>query len=76
MLMWGDRDTHIPLSTGFRLRDAIPNARLIVFRNCGHLPPQEYPEKFVEIVVEFCKAEKTKGTKTQPLEFKRRKKRK
>ena len=58
MLMWGDRDTHIPLSTGFRLRDAIPNARLIVFRNCGHLPPQEYPEKFVEVVAEFCGVEK------------------
>ena len=76
MLVWGEEDEHIPLGEGFHLRDAIPKARLIVFRHCGHLPQAEYPEKFVEIVVQFCKAEKTKGTKTQPLEFKRRKKRK
>lgn len=54
LLVWGEEDTHIPLSDAFRLRDAIPNSRLIVFRRCGHLPPTEYPEKFVEVVTEFC----------------------
>jgi pimeloyl-ACP methyl ester carboxylesterase len=55
MLVWGDLDTHIPLTEGFRLRDAIPNARLIIFRNCGHLPPTENPEKFVAVVADFCR---------------------
>jgi pimeloyl-ACP methyl ester carboxylesterase len=55
MLVWGDEDDHIPLESAFSLRDAIPNAKLIVFRNCGHLPPAESPEKFVEAVAEFCK---------------------
>jgi len=55
MLVWGDQDDHIPLDDAFRLRDAMPNAKLIVFRNCGHLPPAECPEKFVEAVAEFCK---------------------
>ncbi len=55
MLIWGEEDTHIPISEAFRLRDAIPNSRLIVFRRCGHLPPTEYPEKFVEVVADFCK---------------------
>src|SRR6266404_2992867 len=68
MLVWGDTDTHIPISEAYQLRDAIPNARLIIFRNCGHLPPTEYPEKFVEVVTDFCKA-----AESQPLEFKRRK---
>jgi pimeloyl-ACP methyl ester carboxylesterase len=58
MLMWGEDDAHIPLGEGFRLRDEMPNARLVVFRNCGHLPPQEYPRQFVGMVSEFCKAEK------------------
>jgi pimeloyl-ACP methyl ester carboxylesterase len=71
LLVWGEEDTHIPISNAFKLRDAIPNARLIVFRNCGHLPPTEYPEKFVEIVSEFCKAEETRNEKPQPLEFSR-----
>jgi pimeloyl-ACP methyl ester carboxylesterase len=55
MLVWGDEDDHIPLDDAFRLRDAMPNAKLIVFRNCGHLPPAEQPEKFVEAVADFCK---------------------
>jgi pimeloyl-ACP methyl ester carboxylesterase len=55
MLVWGDEDDHIPLESAFKLRDAIPKAKLIVFRNCGHLPPAESPEKFVEAVAEFCK---------------------
>jgi pimeloyl-ACP methyl ester carboxylesterase len=55
MLVWGDADDHIPLTNAFRLRDMIPNAKLIVFRNCGHIPPAEHPEKFVEAVAEFCR---------------------
>jgi pimeloyl-ACP methyl ester carboxylesterase len=55
MLVWGDADDHIPLANAFRLRDTIPNAKLIVFRNCGHIPPAEHPEKFVEAVAGFCK---------------------
>jgi pimeloyl-ACP methyl ester carboxylesterase len=54
LLVWGDDDDHIPIENALRLRDALPNARLIVFRNCGHLPPAESPEKFVEAVAHFC----------------------
>jgi pimeloyl-ACP methyl ester carboxylesterase len=54
LLVWGDQDDHIPIADAFRLRDAMPNARLIVFRNCGHLPPAEHPDKFVELVAGFC----------------------
>jgi len=54
MLVWGDQDDHIPLEDAIKLRDAIPNAKLIIFRNCGHLPPAEYPEQFVGAVSDFC----------------------
>lgn len=54
LLVWGDQDTHIPIENAFKLRDAIPKSKLIVFRNCGHLPPAEAPAKFVEAVAEFC----------------------
>src|SRR5207244_1786165 len=65
LLVWGDDDNHIPLSEGLRLRDAIPDARLIVFRNCGHLPPTEYPEKFVEVVADFCASRDNLDKKSQ-----------
>src|SRR2546423_13607365 len=56
MLVWGDDDEHTPLDHALRMRDSIPNAKLIVFRNCGHLPPAEHPQKFVDVVAGFCKA--------------------
>jgi pimeloyl-ACP methyl ester carboxylesterase len=27
---------------------------LIVFLNCGHLPHEEYPREFTEVVTDFC----------------------
>ena len=53
MIVWGDQDDHFPIDNAFRLRDTISNSKLIVFHNCGHLPPAEYPERFVEAVADF-----------------------
>ena len=55
LLLWGDNDPEIPLADGERLHQAIPDSRLMVFRNCGHLPHEEYPEGFVEVVTDFCR---------------------
>lgn len=55
LLIWGENDPEIPLSDGEHLRDAMPNARLIVFRKCGHLPQEEFPQQFVQVVAGFCK---------------------
>ena len=54
LLLWGENDPEIPLSDGERLRDSMPNARLIVFRKCGHLPQEEFPQQFVQVVTGFC----------------------
>jgi len=53
LVVWGDRDREVPLADAYRLQDEIPGARLIVFEECGHLPHEEYPEEFVEIVCGF-----------------------
>jgi pimeloyl-ACP methyl ester carboxylesterase len=54
LLMWGDTDREVPLADGERLHQAVPGSRLIVFRECGHLPHEEYPELFVKLVLDFC----------------------
>ena len=54
LLLWGDNDPEIPLADGERLHEEIPGSRLIVFKNCGHLPHEEYPKEFVEVVTDFC----------------------
>ena len=56
LLLWGENDREIPLADGERLHAEIPGSRLIVFLNCGHLPHEEYPEAFTNVVIDFCKA--------------------
>lgn len=53
LVLWGDRDREVPLADGHRLQKEIPDARLIVFPECGHLPHEEYPDEFVEVVTGF-----------------------
>ncbi|HET6978194.1 MAG TPA: alpha/beta hydrolase [Pyrinomonadaceae bacterium] len=57
LLLWGETDREIPLADGERLHAEIPGSRLIVFLNCGHLPHEEYPEAFMNVVTDFCKAQ-------------------
>lgn len=54
LVLWGDCDREVPLEDGERLQQEIPDSRLIVFRECGHLPQEEYPEAFTKILSEFC----------------------
>jgi pimeloyl-ACP methyl ester carboxylesterase len=55
LLIWGEQDLEMPLEDGRYLHREIPGSRLIVFRNCGHLPQEEYPQDFVELVTGFIK---------------------
>lgn len=56
LLLWGENDIEIPVADGERLHEEIPGSRLVVFLNCGHLPHEEYPEDFTNLVVDFCKS--------------------
>jgi pimeloyl-ACP methyl ester carboxylesterase len=53
LIVWGDKDREVPLADGERLQQEIPNSRLFVFRECGHLPHEEYPAEFTELVQSF-----------------------
>ncbi len=53
LIIWGENDLEIPLRHGEYLHQAIPEARLVVFRRCGHLPQEEYPREFTQLVTEF-----------------------
>ena len=57
LLIWGEDDVDIPLEHGRRMHEAIRGARLFVFRRCGHLPQEEYPREFAELVTQFCGAQ-------------------
>jgi pimeloyl-ACP methyl ester carboxylesterase len=56
LLLWGENDLEIPLRDGERLHAEISGSRLMVFLNCGHLPHEEYPDAFTDVVVDFCRS--------------------
>ena len=58
LLIWGEDDQIIPIRNGEKLYDSIVHSRLVVLKNCGHLPSEEKPERFVALVNEFCRDRK------------------
>ena len=54
LIVWGEEDTVIPIRDGYTLRDSIPGSRLMVIKDCGHVPQEEVPGIFSKIVSEFC----------------------
>ena len=56
LLLWGDHDRTVPLSTGQRLRDTIPNARLAVLPRAGHLVLEERPREANAALLQWIEA--------------------
>jgi pimeloyl-ACP methyl ester carboxylesterase len=54
LIVWGERDSIIPLRHGEAAHDAMPGSRLDVFPDAGHMPHDDDARRFVELVTEFC----------------------
>jgi pimeloyl-ACP methyl ester carboxylesterase len=52
-LIWGSKDSVIPVSHARMAHAAMPGARLEVFEGSGHFPFHDDPDRFVEIVEKF-----------------------
>lgn len=53
LILWGDRDTVIPLKEGEYLQSILPDAELVVMQGVNHIPHVEDNETFIEIVLGF-----------------------
>src|SRR5688500_16877171 len=53
LIVWGDRDSVIPVEHAHVAHDLIPGSRLEVFEGCGHFVPIEAPGRFVEVLEDF-----------------------
>jgi len=56
LVCWGAHDTTFAPETGRRLTHNLPNATLAIFDDSGHLPHEEQPDRFVEVVRDFLSA--------------------
>lgn len=54
LLLWGEQDELIPLACGRDAAALIPDAKLVVLPNVGHIPSIEAPGEFVRVVSEFA----------------------
>jgi pimeloyl-ACP methyl ester carboxylesterase len=55
LIIWGEDDKVIGIKNAYKLYDSILHSRLVVFKNCGHIPQEEKPDDFVEIITSFAK---------------------
>jgi pimeloyl-ACP methyl ester carboxylesterase len=46
LIVWGDRDRLVPLSSAHLYEDAIEDATMVVYDRTGHVPMIERPERF------------------------------
>lgn len=53
LLIWGRDDEAAPLEFGERFQKAIPNSRLVVIDQCGHVPHIEKPADFNKALTSF-----------------------
>ena len=53
LILWGEKDRLVPLSSGEWLHARIPGSRLIVYPGVGHLPMEEWPEQSAADVAAF-----------------------
>jgi pimeloyl-ACP methyl ester carboxylesterase len=53
MIVWGDRDTVIPVSHAYAAHDAITESRLEIIEGAGHFPHVEEPHRLVELLSDF-----------------------
>ncbi len=53
LIIWGGRDTIIPVTHAYAAHDAIPHSRLEIIPEAGHFPQVEAPERFLEVLLDF-----------------------
>ncbi|MGZ4277975.1 MAG: alpha/beta fold hydrolase [Solirubrobacteraceae bacterium] len=56
LLMWGERDSLIPVAHGRAAADLIPGSRLVVYPTAGHYPHRDEPAAFAEDLIGFVDA--------------------
>jgi pimeloyl-ACP methyl ester carboxylesterase len=57
LIVWGDRDPVVPLRQGRQVHELVPNTYFAVFKNAGHFPHRDDPDRFVRAIDEFLARE-------------------
>jgi pimeloyl-ACP methyl ester carboxylesterase len=53
LIVWGREDAIVPVNCAEIYHQNIRGSQLVIMEQCGHVPPIEKPQQFVNIVSEF-----------------------
>lgn len=53
LIIWGEKDGLIPVENAYLFQRDIPNSRLEILKGVGHVPMEEEPKRFAQIVSAF-----------------------
>jgi pimeloyl-ACP methyl ester carboxylesterase len=54
LLLWCEHDKIVPLRFGKRLATDLPDSRIEVIEECGHIPHEEQPEETLQLIQQFA----------------------
>ena len=54
-VIWGEKDTVIPVRHAEAARNALPGARIEIVPGAGHFPHEEFPDRFASILTDFAR---------------------
>ena len=67
LIVWGEKDSIIPVRDANEYERLIPDARKVVMRDTGHIPMGERPEAFNDVLMDFL-AETGPAEAREPVE--------
>ena len=56
LLIWGSDDGVFPASDGEKLLQVLPNARLHIIKDAGHVPNEEKPDELNQVLLDFLQS--------------------
>ena len=55
-ILWGDNDAWIPVENAKLFAEKIPNVKVHIMKDTGHIPMEERPEESLKLFVDFIKS--------------------
>ncbi len=69
LLIWGERDSVIPVEHAYAAQELVRSSRLEVFPEAGHFPQLDEPQRFLDVLRDFM--ETTEPAKMVPEQWRR-----
>ena len=67
LIVWGGKDSIIPIEHGRAAHEAMPSSRFEVFEDAGHMPHHDDPERFAATLTDFCATTEPGQARDRPL---------